>query len=107
MTGADYDAFVGEFIEAAVDKYGKSVMLQVISEKGHACQRAIRENSMKIDFDVGMLYPLRDGIDGMYRGGRNNDSCAHGLSKRRCQNKTSYESSWPVKHDEKKNATLC
>nr|AIT70122.1 malic enzyme [Desmarestia viridis] len=28
LIGADYDAFVGEFIEAAVDKYGKSVMLQ-------------------------------------------------------------------------------
>nr|AIT70115.1 malic enzyme [Ishige okamurae] len=27
-TGAEYDAFVGEFIEAAVDKYGKAVMLQ-------------------------------------------------------------------------------
>lgn len=29
LTGDDYDAFVAEFIEAAVDKYGKSVMLQV------------------------------------------------------------------------------
>lgn len=29
VTGPEYDAFVGEFIEAAVDKYGKSVMLQV------------------------------------------------------------------------------
>lgn len=28
LTGPEYDAFVGEFIEAAVDKYGKSVMLQ-------------------------------------------------------------------------------
>nr|AIT70137.1 malic enzyme [Saccharina japonica] len=28
LTGPDYDAFIGEFIEAAVDKYGKSVMLQ-------------------------------------------------------------------------------
>lgn len=34
LTGADYDAFIGEFIEAAVDKYGKSVMLQV-SDKRH------------------------------------------------------------------------
>ena len=34
LTGPDYDAFIGEFIEAAVDKYGKSVMLQV-SDKGH------------------------------------------------------------------------
>lgn len=31
ITGQDYDAFVAEFIEAAVDKYGKSVMLQVLS----------------------------------------------------------------------------
>lgn len=30
ITGQDYDAFVAEFIEAAVDKYGKSVMLQVL-----------------------------------------------------------------------------
>lgn len=29
LTGTEYDAFVAEFIEAAVDKYGKSVMLQV------------------------------------------------------------------------------
>ena len=29
LTGPEYDAFVEEFIEAAVDKYGKSVMLQV------------------------------------------------------------------------------
>lgn len=29
LTGREYDAFVAEFIEAAVDKYGKSVMLQV------------------------------------------------------------------------------
>lgn len=29
ITGQNYDAFVAEFIEAAVDKYGKSVMLQV------------------------------------------------------------------------------
>ncbi len=29
LRGENYDAFVAEFIEAAVDKYGKSVMLQV------------------------------------------------------------------------------
>lgn len=34
LTGPDYDAFIGEFIEAAVDKYGKSVMLQV-RDLGH------------------------------------------------------------------------
>nr|AIT70125.1 malic enzyme [Sargassum vachellianum] len=28
LTGPEYDAFVGEFMEAAVDKYGESVMLQ-------------------------------------------------------------------------------
>nr|AIT70131.1 malic enzyme [Dictyopteris undulata] len=28
VTGPEYDAFVAEFIEAAVDKYGRSVMLQ-------------------------------------------------------------------------------
>lgn len=30
MTGEEYDAFVSEFIEAAVDKYGETVMLQVL-----------------------------------------------------------------------------
>jgi hypothetical protein len=29
ITGAEYDAFVNEFMEAAIDAYGRSVMLQV------------------------------------------------------------------------------
>jgi Malic enzyme, N-terminal domain len=29
ITGDEYDAFVDEFMEAAIDAYGRSVMLQV------------------------------------------------------------------------------
>lgn len=57
LTGGEYDAFVAEFIEAAVDKYGKSVMLQVcmstVCQRGAGCmQNAAAHTSV-------VLYQLR------------------------------------------------
>lgn len=53
LTGPDYDAFIGEFIEAAVDKYGKSVMLQV-SDKGHTRVMSVMLQGARKDTCVGI-----------------------------------------------------
>lgn len=53
LTGPDYDAFIGEFIEAAVDKYGKSVMLQV-SDEGHTRVLSVMLQGAEKDTFVGI-----------------------------------------------------
>ena len=62
LTGPDYDAFVGEFIEAAVDKYGKSVMLQVSNKDtlvlSVKLQEAIKDTCVGIPYVKVSLFPL-------------------------------------------------
>ena len=44
-----------------------------------------------------MLNPMSDKNERTCRGGRRDDTCDHGLSRRSLRVKTSYELSWKVK----------